>query len=82
MRSSVYWSTPPDDAVATDVIEEEEAGAESGLAHFGVPHKEAAGEAARAACAAARKLDAVLFVGENTNRQSAIIGAAMFVSRK
>src|SRR6201998_1875005 len=54
----------PDDPVAADVVEEEEAGAKAGFTNFAVPHEEAPREAARAACAAAWELDAVLFVGE------------------
>jgi len=54
----------PDDAVAADIVEEKEAGPERGLAHFGVPYEEAAGERPGPTCAAARELDAVLFVGE------------------
>src|SRR5215472_6704347 len=54
----------PDDAIAADIIEEEEAGAERRLADLAVPHEETTREAARAACTAARELDAVLFVGQ------------------
>src|SRR5215472_12487467 len=54
----------PDDPVAADVIEEEEAGEEARLANFAVPYEEAASEAPVLACAASRDLDAVLFVGE------------------
>ena len=60
----MYWSAPQIIRLQADVVEEEETGPESGLAHLGVPHEETPREAARAACAAARKLDAVLLVDE------------------
>ena len=51
----------PDVAVAADVVEEEEPGAERGVADFGVPDEEAAREGSRLAVAAVGDLDAVIW---------------------
>src|SRR5204863_5801593 len=54
----------PHDAVAADVVEEEEPEAERLVAGLGVPDEEPAGHRATRAVATARNLDAPVFVGQ------------------
>src|SRR5882672_322822 len=54
----------PDVAIAADVVEEEEPGAERSVADFGVPDEEAACEGSRLAVTAVGDLDAAVLIGE------------------
>src|ERR1700731_4190592 len=54
----------PDVAIAADIVEGEEPGAERGVADFGVPDEEPACEGSRLAVTAGGDLDAAVLIGE------------------
>src|SRR5712671_562062 len=73
----------PDVAIATDVVEEEEPGAERGIADFGVPDEEAAREGSRLAVTAIGDLDAAVLIGEEHEHVAVagVEGRVAFVDR-
>src|SRR5712672_3986162 len=73
----------PDVAIAADVIEEEEPGAERGVADFGVPDEEAACEGPRLAVTAVGDLDAAVLIGEEHEHVAiaGVEGRVAFIDR-
>src|SRR6266478_1712922 len=73
----------PDVAIAADVVEEEEPGAERGIADFGVPDEETAREGSRLAVTAIGDLDAAVLIGEEHEHVAVagVEGRVAFVDR-
>src|SRR5712671_2282458 len=73
----------PDVVIAADVVEEEEPGAERGVADFGVPDEEAACEGSRLAITAVGDLDAAVLIGEEHEHVAiaGVEGRIAFVDR-
>src|SRR5882762_9634258 len=73
----------PDVTIAADVVEEEEPGAERGIADFGVPDEEAARKGSRLAVTAVRDLDAAVLIGEEHEHVAiaGVEGRVAFVDR-